>query len=549
MTVPGADDAVIFDNNTFDQMTEGSSESESVFTLSQNIEVRSIIASSTNKATLDLNGNSITTFNNLSAAIGNIEFIGEGSIILKDESSSINYITGSQGTYENIDLVIDYDNESVAVIESNLDFNSLTIENGTLEVEGANVALNELSLQNESELTVTTGRITIASGLITSEGAKFSTENATLYFDGETSIEVGSGFQDVSLEVTRGVLSSKSDLSLSDLTLKLGTNVTLSEGTTITVTDNVQAIGSESSRIALNSATGTAAIRVENNTLLCFDFLDVDGVDISGSGAFNVGLNGSVQNAEGWQQKACADVLFADFTIDRICAGAVQSASDVSKGNVTAWRWFVNDVLVSETAIPTFDFPESGSYQIRLEVTDDVGDTDDFVQDLVAGSNTLEENEVLISNGQLVSVKPADTYQWYFNGAALDGATARTYALTDEAGTYFVVTGDGECFRKSEEVEFIVTSTDDDPQLSASYNVYPNPARDLLTIAVESLHRGEVIIELTDMSGRVLVSDNFTKNQFAFEQAIDTSELPNGLYVINVVQGSEKETRLIAVDK
>ena len=206
-------------------------------------------------------------------------------------------------------------------------------------------------------------------------------------------------------------------------------------------------------------------------------------------------------------------------------------------------------MLVSETAIPTFDFPESGSYQIRLEVTDDVGDTDDFVQDLVAGSNTLEENEVLISNGQLVSVKPADTYQWYFNGAALDGATARTYALTDEAGTYFVVTGDGECFRKSEEVEFIVTSTDDDPQLSASYNVYPNPARDLLTIAVESLHRGEVIIELTDMSGRVLVSDNFTKNQFAFEQAIDTSELPNGLYVINVVQGSEKETRLIAVDK
>ncbi|MEL7149065.1 MAG: hypothetical protein AAFO69_22015, partial [Bacteroidota bacterium] len=95
--------------------------------------------------------------------------------------------------------------------------------------------------------------------------------------------------------------------------------------------------------------------------------------------------------------------------------------------------------------------------------------------------NTLEDNTLLVSNGQIVSRQPAETYQWYFNGLALEGETSRTVDIGSDAGTYFVVTGDGECLKKSEEVEFTVTSTDDDAQLAASYNIFPNPAQNELT--------------------------------------------------------------------
>ncbi|MEL7149066.1 MAG: T9SS type A sorting domain-containing protein [Bacteroidota bacterium] len=86
-------------------------------------------------------------------------------------------------------------------------------------------------------------------------------------------------------------------------------------------------------------------------------------------------------------------------------------------------------------------------------------------------------------------------------------------------------------------------------QLAASYNIFPNPAQNELTIAIESLQRGQLTLELTDMSGRSLFSNTYTKGQFAFEQTIDTSELPNGLYVVNVIQGGEKETKLVAIEK
>ena len=549
MQVPGADDAVVFDNNTFNQMVDEATESELVYVLSQDIEIRSLIATSANEARIELNGNTISTTGSLSASVGQVAFTGEGRIIMKDDEASTNYITGSAETFANIDITIDYENESVALIDKDLSFKSITVENGRLQISSATVTVETLTLSNTSGMDLTSGGIKITSNLTLSETAAASTDNSTIFFEGQTSIEAGTGLQNASVEVTSGTLTSSTDLSVDDLILKLGSSILQTEGTTITVNGQMNALGREGDHIELSSITGKAAIVVESNALFCFDFLDVNGVDISGSGAFNVGPNGSIQNADGWQMKACEDVLYADFTVESVCEGSVMSATDISNGNVTGWKWYVDGTVVSETAVPTFNFPERKTYEIRLEVTDDAGDVDAFALEVIAQVNTLEENEILIANGQLVSRQPAETYQWYFDGLPIDGETERTYTLSGEAGIYFVVTGDGECFRKSPELDFAVTSVDDNPQLAATYNVYPNPAQNVLTIAIESLQRGELVLEVTDMSGRTLYSNTYTKSQFAFEQTIDTSELPNGLYVINVSQGGEKESKLVSIKK
>ena len=550
MQVPGVDDAVVLDNNSFSQMATEQNESESVFVLSQNIEVRRLVTTSVNGTRINLNGHTVTTTEGISASVGQIQFEGEGGIILKDLSTSVNGITGSKETFSQVDVTIDYINGSTALINSEMEFKSLNVENGTLLIsDGGDITLANLNVNNESNLSVSNATLLINSSLSLSQGATVEFTNTTIAFEGETTLNGNNDFDDVILSVNNGTLNSLTDITVKDLSLRLGSNILLSEGSTIIVKDNLEALGREEDRITISSSNNSAAIFVESNQLFCFDFLDIDGVDISGTGSFSVGLNGSINNADGWQQKACDDVLFADFEINKVCSGSVMSAESLSNGNIVEWRWYIDDQLVSETEIPTFDFPELTTYEVRMEIMDDLGEVDEFTKETTAVENTLEENEVLVNNGQLVSRQPADTYQWYFDNLSIEGANERTYSPDNGGGTYYVVTGDGECFRKSPDVSFAVTSTEDDRQLETSYNVYPNPAQNILTVAVESLHRGELAFELTDMSGRTLFSKTYTKSQFAFAQDIDTSSLPNGLYVINVIQGGEKETKLVAIEK
>ena len=550
MKVPEATDAVIFDNNSFAQLSTSSELEESqVFVLTENIEVRKLVITSQDEATLDINGNSITTYEGISADIGKIKLVGEGSVILKDLENAVQAISGDLESFRNVELIVDFQFGSSAYISGDAYFKSLVVERGALEINNQEVTFESLFIDNDSELRTSNSVIKVLENLSIGPDVNSFTESTTVVSEGEISLDVGNAFQNAELEVSSGSLNALSDLNVKSLVLKFGTNLILRENTKLTISDELIALGREQDPIFINSDQGIAEISLVKNERFCFDYLNIKGVNISGNGAFNAGLNSTIENALGWQSKACADVLFADFVIDKVCAGSVMSAIDVSNGEVDSWKWFLDGELVSESVTPTFDFPELRTYELALEITDSSGEIDDYTTQVTTEPNTIEENELIVSNGQLVSRQPSDSYQWYFNDLPLEGETSRTLDISGEAGTYFVVTGDGECFRKSPEVQFTVTSTDDDPQLTTDYNIYPNPAKDVLTVTVESLQRGQLVIELTDMSGRTLFSEKYEKQQFAFEQTLDTSELPNGLYVINILQGAERETKLIAIEK
>ncbi|MEL7146274.1 MAG: S8 family serine peptidase, partial [Bacteroidota bacterium] len=392
MTVPGLDDAVVLDNNSFSQMGSTSTTSELRFALSQNIEVRTIVVTSSEGVVFDLNGNTITTTHGISAAIGDVQFEGEGSIKLVDTEATTNGISGGLESFANVDLIVDYTNGSTAEILSDLHFKSITVENGRLDVTSSTVTLDDFTIKNEAELNVREGNIQILSSFDVSESSTIDFENSGVLFDGETNILGNDTFQPTLIEVTSGTLTVLSDIVTESLTLKLGSNMIQDEGNTITVKDNLSALGREGDRITLSSSTGKANLIVESNLLLCFDFLDVDGVDISGSGAFNVGPNGSIQNANGWQMKECEDVLFADFSIEKVCSGSVMGATDISQGDIASWKWFLDGELVSELPVPALSFPEIKSYEITLEITDIAGDVDEYTATVSAIENTLEDN-------------------------------------------------------------------------------------------------------------------------------------------------------------
>ena len=75
----------------------------------------------------------------------------------------------------------------------------------------------------------------------------------------------------------------------------------------------------------------------------------------------------------------------------------------------------------------------------------------------------------------------------------------------------------------------------------SSVNVYPNPANDMVVVSNED----ELIdrISILDISGKDLWSENILSNT----KLIDLTDLPNGLYSIQVESGNRREVRKLSV--
>ncbi|MDD2200217.1 MAG: T9SS type A sorting domain-containing protein, partial [Bacteroidales bacterium] len=65
---------------------------------------------------------------------------------------------------------------------------------------------------------------------------------------------------------------------------------------------------------------------------------------------------------------------------------------------------------------------------------------------------------------------------------------------------------------------------------SKQLSLYPNPAADWIFVQIEAYN---VDIEITDINGRVLISDKLTSS------VIDISHLPEGMYIVKLNTGKE----------
>ena len=81
------------------------------------------------------------------------------------------------------------------------------------------------------------------------------------------------------------------------------------------------------------------------------------------------------------------------------------------------------------------------------------------------------------------------------------------------------------------------------------YSVYPNPANEVLNIDIEltSYQGNDVEIEIMDINGRVIQSQNAQLDRGYNHLEVDLSEIPSGLYMINFAGTKNyiKESRII----
>ena len=73
--------------------------------------------------------------------------------------------------------------------------------------------------------------------------------------------------------------------------------------------------------------------------------------------------------------------------------------------------------------------------------------------------------------------------------------------------------------------------------LDAKVNVYPNPADNVLNLSFVSNNNSEIVISLTDITGKILYNEPANISAGSNNMQIDVSGLSKGMYILKLEEG------------
>lgn len=180
-----------------------------------------------------------------------------------------------------------------------------------------------------------------------------------------------------------------------------------------------------------------------------------------------------------------------------------------------------------------------------------------FLPVVVASSGEFDisdEGELVICSGDTVffvaQLPYTLNFKWYRNQVLLPGETDDTLIVTGP-GNYWLTASPEECPHWTNslglEIPVIwgntpgcVTSVKD-PENTLDAEIAPNPALDKLQISVADF--APVSLILLDTQGKIV-----REREFAEETELDVSDLPRGVYVLNLNSKNGKAVRKIVLE-
>ena len=177
------------------------------------------------------------------------------------------------------------------------------------------------------------------------------------------------------------------------------------------------------------------------------------------------------------------------------------------------------EMPVGETLIDTRVVTQS-VYQAEMETTAD------FIWALEpeeAGTMSTEGHQATVS--------------WNSN---FRGTAHISYRLSNECS----MSGSSEALAIS-----VVNSTSIDESNTTSLEVFPNPASERIELRASNMEGGTVVIRIIDAMGRIVYSAQKGVNAGAFNETLNTAAYCNGLYDLQVIEGTHIHSTSIIIKK
>ncbi len=535
MQLPGENDLVMVDELSLLDTEE--------ITLQQNTAVTKLTWYNSSNAALNLNGHTLQISNQCIISNGTMRMKGGGMLHLVNSLSGMLNLSGND--FSEIDLVLESGNwevngsfkiKDIRLMGGKHTWKSKQIVANQILVEGVEKwdVSSVLFLLNSSwQMPETPFQFISTNSIIEMEREGVELDWQGYPFDGTLRINSGAsvvmrGEGKIASLVVEGKIETQESFVFDQIQLNQNAVWKIADNTNQTVTSFFVIAAESNVEI---SALSQASLTVQQRSKLCFENAIIRNVDVLGSAVVNVGLNSIVENSENWLKQVCDEVLFADFEFTYPCAQGLTNFQDTSHGNPDSWEWSFEKGLISERESaeqnPVHSFSDSGVLAVSLTVKKG-GLTNSYTQQLEIEENPLPSNSIIVnSEGKLMSLSLAPSYQWYNNRIAVLNEIDRTFDHQQLPGFYEVLVTANNCNRLSQ--PYVVT---DAPGDQMDLAIFPNPADASVNIeATPGQYESRGL--LIDMQGKIIRDQNI-------HLPIQTNDLPEGMYILQLKRLSGK---------
>jgi PKD repeat protein len=238
------------------------------------------------------------------------------------------------------------------------------------------------------------------------------------------------------------------------------------------------------------------------------------------------------------------DLPTADFEYET--HGDTANFAGISPG-ATSWYWDFGDGYFSDLSNPFHIYDESGEYQVCLVTSNDCGSYTvcklvEVCRPVAAFTWEIINLDAFFTDESTF----ADEYYWDFGDGYYSNLSNPWHAYEEE-GNYLVCLitssecgSDTACEMIGMVKSSITESIQDVPE------IYPNPASDM--IFIKPLTEGEVMIRMSDLSGKEVLLENMS---VATNETIKIplDQIEPGLYILTFDSGADRSYAKLVVTK
>lgn len=212
-----------------------------------------------------------------------------------------------------------------------------------------------------------------------------------------------------------------------------------------------------------------------------------------------------------------------------ICPGTCIDFTNLSV-NATTFLWSfpgANPNMSPDANPQGICYAAPGSYDVTLVAGNAQGsDTLTMANYITVFPFPLPQG-ILQSGDTLIANSGASSYQWYFSGNSITGATDYYYVAT-RSGDYNVVATDENGCEVEAAIFNVIAGVES--LVFAPFEIYPNPAGNFLTISGLKVHAMEFSV-MNSLGENIIHVEADLLN----DVQLDISELPAGIYQISVM--------------
>jgi len=148
-------------------------------------------------------------------------------------------------------------------------------------------------------------------------------------------------------------------------------------------------------------------------------------------------------------------------------------------------------------------------------------------------NNAAPAQPTITTSGNDLTTATATTYQWYYNGTLINGATSQNYTPT-QSGIYVVRTTDvnGCVYVYSPGYTYTITTAIEELE-GKNISIYPNPSTGIFDIDLNYTNPKKLLVVVYDAFGKIVYNEDNTSK-------IDLTQLANGVYTMAITIDSNK---------